>query len=54
MIDGSGRQPGIFLEADLLGDGEWEDDQDSDDTDGEAALQVPVGGGSLVCHRRHH
>ena len=46
--------PGVFLEADLLRDGEREDDQDGRHTDGEAALQVPVGGGGLVSHCRHH
>lgn len=43
--------PGVLLEADLPGDGEWEDDKDAESREGEALVCVPGGhwGGPAQC-----
>lgn len=35
--------PGVLLEADLPGDGEWEDDEGAESREGEALVCVPRG-----------
>lgn len=35
--------PGVLLEADLPGDGEWEDDEDAESREGEALVRIPGG-----------
>lgn len=40
--EGSSHPPGIFLEANLFGDGEGQDEQEGGDADGELAVCVPA------------
>lgn len=40
--EGSSHPPGIFLEANLFGDGERQDEEEGGDADGELAVCVPA------------
>lgn len=46
--EGSPHPPGIFLEADLFGDGEGQDEKEGSDADGELAVRVPVAAPSFL------
>lgn len=41
-LEGSPHPPGIFLEADLLGDREGQDEEEGGDADSELAVRVPA------------
>lgn len=41
--------PGVFLKANLFGDGERKNDQDSSDNDGKLAVDVPGDTDCTIC-----